>query len=332
MRIAQEKIAQSAKGVGFVYILCGAVRFDVRNGDAGIGGLKFGSEDAGHAIEDVGDAFFILRRHGQHEVRVSWNGVVCRTGAEIDEADVTHFGHDVGDEARAEFDGAGASLVDFASRMSAKEPADVDGDDAGSRCDGSFLERQGCLGFASARASHGEDALVLAVEVEEDASFELFRTQGRGSGHSGFLVAGDENFEGGMFDVGVLGHGEGEGDAQTVIGSEGGLVGVHPAVFDDDVDGIGVKVVGRTWRFFADHVHVPLQNEGGGVFISRGSWDADEDVIGVVAFDIETVFLGAFDEPCGNFFFVFGLSRDLGQRFENIDDAIADFHGKFLLG
>ena len=134
------------------------------------------------------------------------------TAGDGDEARIGDGIENTSYDAVDEFNGACASEVDFAARVTAQKSRDVDVDFSRSGDERCTTEIERRRRFASASASDGKNALVFAIEIEENASLDGFGLERDGARHAGFFVGCDDDFESRVFDIGIFGHGKGEGD------------------------------------------------------------------------------------------------------------------------
>ena len=72
------------------------------------------------------------------------------------------------------------------------------------------------------------------------------------------------------------------GAAYAVVGSERGLVGPDPLAVGDDVYGFGRHVLLAVGGLDADHVHVPLQDNGLGILVALAAVLEDDHVAGLI--------------------------------------------------
>src|ERR1035437_10468017 len=73
---------------------------------------------------------------------------------------------------------------------------------------------------------------------------------------------------------------------------------VRPYEIALDLEGYGVlgKVVAGALGLLADHVHVPLDDQRGGILVSRGAGFLDDDVEGFVLRDFKRSLPGKADQ------------------------------------
>ena len=151
--------------------------------------------------------------------------------------------------------------MDFATRVSAVQPFDVDAEIlqiSGGRFR-RVVERR--LRVLAAGAADEDLAFVLAIEVQEDAARHKALLESLGTSQARLLIDRKEAFDGAMLDIVRSKDGQLGGDADTVVGTEGRTVGAEPITLDDGFDGVVVEVVLGSVVFLADHVHVRLEDD-----------------------------------------------------------------------
>ena len=175
---------------------------------------------------------------------------------------------------------------------------------------------------SSACAADRENAFVFGVDVEEDLSFEPARFKCVRAGKAGLFVDREEKFERRMNNIfiGCKEHTHCKSD--TVVSAERRAVSLQPFAVNDAFDRIFAEIVAAASDFFADHVHVTLDNDCRFVFVAGSCWSVDENVHRLVSFSLETVFFSPFYKPFADFFFVFALSRNLVEFCKKIKNCL----------
>ena len=191
---------------------------------------------------------------------------------------------------------------------------------------GFFLVFETDVGVNAAGAADVEFAFGLGVEVEQDVAFEDAGLEGLGTDHPGFLVNGEEGFDGAVLEGLGLQDRHGGGYAQTVVGTQGRAAGVHPvAVFlvdDAGFDRIFGEIVLLVVVLLRDHVHMGLQDDALAVFHARRGRFADDDVAAFILESFQAEVLAEFDQELGYFLRVSGRTGNLGERVEIVPDAL----------
>ncbi len=78
-----------------------------------------------------------------------------------------------------------------------------------------------------AGATDGEHILLLAVEVQQDFATQPARSEALGAGQAGLFVRGEQNLERTVVDVSCLKHSHSCGNANSVVSTQRGSVGVY---------------------------------------------------------------------------------------------------------
>ena len=218
--------------------------------------------------------------------------------------------------AEHQFVGIGAAGVDFHAGVTAFETAD--GELVGNHAFGGFLGGvgDGHGGVDTAGAAHVEFALGLGVEVEEVVTVKFTLLQAEGAGHAGLFVSGDEGLEGSVLD-GFAGEDSHDGgNTHAVVGTEGGVVGIHPLTNDFGFDGVFQEVVLLAGTGLGNHVHVGLQHHGVHVLHAFGGGFAHDDVAHAVDTAGNFVLFSPIDEEIAHNLFVFRGTGAFGQSVE----------------
>lgn len=93
------------------------------------------------------------------------------------------------------------------------------------------------------------------------------------TGELGLLVAGENAFYRTVLNVVGIEDSELYGIADTVVGTEGSALGVHPLSVDISLDGILGEVEVDIDELIADHIHVALEDNGR-LVLHAASWPA----------------------------------------------------------
>ena len=145
-----------------------------------------------------------------------------------------------------------------------------------------------------------------------------FLAQAVGTGEAGLFVDGDECFERGVLQFGVLEDGQNGGHAYAVVGAQGGAVGGEPLAVEHRLYGIGHEVELLVGVFLAHHVHVGLQAHRGALLVAFGGGLADEHVAQAVGVGLEAVAAAPFGEKSRDALFVLRRTRDLHNLSEPV--------------
>jgi hypothetical protein len=113
-----------------------------------------------------------------------------------------------------------------------------------------------------------------------------------GAGQAGLLVDRRQDFQRAVHGLGVVGHGQTGGQADTVVGTQRGTFGLEPLAVDFQADRVFHKIELDIFVLLTHHIHVPLQDDRGGVLVARRRGDLDDHVAGAVGSRLEVAFLG----------------------------------------
>ena len=125
-----------------------------------------------------------------------------------------------------------------------------------------------------------------------------------GTAEAGLLVDSKEGLYGAVNKVFVGEDGKRCRHADAVVGTEGCAVGAEPVAVDDGGDGAVGKVKALVVAF-ANHVHVSLQCNHGGVFVTRGARYAHDHVADFVGYGFDIVLCCEVEQVLAYFFLVF---------------------------
>ena len=169
-----------------------------------------------------------------------------------------------------EFVRVGQAFVDVHTAVSPRASSQHDG--------------QGCVAFFhcllrgvgaargqvhAAGTSDADFVVVFRVEVEQNVSAEEPTLQAQSTGHSGFLVDGEQGFQGRVLDVRTFQHRQNAGDTDAVVGAERCALSTHPIAVNHHADAFRHEVEFSGLVFLANHVHMALENDGFSALHSR---------------------------------------------------------------
>ena len=118
-----------------------------------------------------------------------------------------------------------------------------------------------CVG--AARAPDREDAVLLAVEVDQSRAGEQRSVEGVGALEPDLLRDRHQELERAVGSRFVLDQSHHRGDRDTVVGTERGAVGRQPVTVADEDDSSFGGIVRARRVALADHVQVTLEDEDG---------------------------------------------------------------------
>ncbi len=140
-------------------------------------------------------------------------------------------------------------------------------------------------GIHAACAADIDFTLGLGVEIEEDFALENARFEGLGSGHTGLLVKGHENFERTVLDVIGLENRKRESDSETVVGAKRCALCADPVAIDYGLDRVFLKIVNGVGVFLRHHIHMALKNDAFHIFAAHSGGFSDNHISDGLAVD-----------------------------------------------
>src|SRR5664280_3341293 len=143
-------------------------------------------------------------------------------------------------------------------------------------------------GGHSAGAADAQRPLLFVVQVQKVSGLEDSTLKLRGAGETGLFVNGEDEFQRAVSNVGALHYCQSRRHTHSVVGSQGGSVGLQPIAIAQHLDGIGVEVVGRALIFLTNHVEVTLQQCLRRALATSVRRLPDNNVAGLVLNDLET--------------------------------------------
>ena len=208
--------------------------------EARIGHGIFGLESRREIVEPVDHLRFAAGRDGHDGLAAAGDGVALVAGA--DPAEIHVIREDLLHEAGNLLDAIDAPLVDIVAAVAALAATDGEAGNHGTGQQFALTIGKRAHRIHAAGAADAEVALVLVVEVDERLAGDESLLHGTGAVEAGLFRYREEAFEAGMRNRIVVEDGHRRGHADAVVGAEGRVVGDHPAVFDDILDGIGGKI------------------------------------------------------------------------------------------
>lgn len=278
-----------------------------------------------HGFAHLGDhgleGAHLVFRHGDEGFGLAGDGVAQVAAVDGGETHTIFIGT-LPEDAVEQLVGAGTTAVDVVAAVATHQTAYLDEKSLVALDGGHQLVVELGGGVDAAGAADAVLALVFVVEVEEDLALEPALAEAVGAGETRLLVHGDEGFECGMGDFLVLEDGEDGGDADAVVGTEGGAVGREPRTVQHWLDGVFHEVELLAAVLLADHVHVSLQAHAGALLVALAGGLADEHIAQLVALGLETVLLAPVHEVGRDALFVLRGARNLHDFTEPVPHAL----------
>ena len=178
------------------------------------------------------------------------------------------------------------------------------------------LEAELSVGIQAAGAAHIQFSLCLGIHVDEDITFKYAALESLGSGHAGLLVDSEEGLYRSVRDVLGLEDGHCHGAADTVVGSEGGALGLYPLTVDVCLHRVFLPVVLYVVVVLRHHVEVALEDDALAVLHAGCGGLADDDVADLVADGLQSEALAEILHEVHGPPLFFRGTRNLCQRME----------------
>ena len=138
----------------------------------------------------------------------------------------------------------------------------------------------------------GEDPLLLRVQVYQLPPLQIGAVQGEGPLQAHLLVHGEHRFQGRMGQTAVRQNGQDHGHGDAVIPAQGGFLRPDPFPVGAEVQALLCHVLGAVLGLHADHVDVPLEDDGGRVLAAGAGVLPDDHVVHLVLPPAKAQFLG----------------------------------------
>jgi len=103
-----------------------------------------------------------------------------------------------------------------------------------------------------------EFAFVFRIHIDESASLNGFGFQTKSAIHASFLIDGKKGFDGPVRYVGSCQYSHGGCHTNAIVGPQGRVGSIHPAVNNPRFDGIFLKIMNHVVVFLRHHVKVSL--------------------------------------------------------------------------
>jgi hypothetical protein len=142
-----------------------------------------------------------------------------------------------------------------------------------------------------------------------------------GAAHAGFLVHGEQHFQGRMRQLRRFQGRQGQGHADAVVRAQGGVVRHQPAVPEHGPDRIAMEVVIGAGVLLADHVQMALQHDAGPVGAARAGGLPQDQVAGGVHPGLDPAGLGPGPQVVAQGRLMLGGARDGAQGGEMVPDG-----------
>ena len=115
--------------------------------------------------------------------------------------------------------------------------------------------------------------------------------------HARLFVCGDERFDGAVLQVLCFHHRHDSGNANAIVGTQGGVARAHPSFFIDiSLQRIGLEIVLALGTLLWHHVHVSLHEHGLSIFHAGCGWFTHYHVVSCIDKSFDTCLLGKIEQ------------------------------------
>ena len=188
----------------------------------------------------------------------------------------------------------------------------------------SALNRQSDLTAAAAGAGHSKDTLILGVDVNESPASQVGQVDTLSSEHTRFLVHGDDHLQRRMGNILVSQQRQRISDSDTVIAAQRCTLGKHKLAVMGHIQAVGIHIDGAVGILFADHIHMPLQDNRRVILHTAGAIAENDHIIKFVLLIPQTVGLGKIHQKITD---PFGIAGAMG---DGADLLKVEKHGRRL--
>ena len=182
-----------------------------------------------------------------------------------------------------DLDRVAAVLVNGQSRMAAFEAGDIDFQLGPALRAGAGRQVEDQIGRATAGTAYEQRPVFLGIQVEQCPAREQAPLEVRRPRQGRLLVHGEEQLKGAVGDGRVVGDRLRGRHPDAVVRAERGPRRDDPVAFDDDLDRVLEEVEVGGFVLLGDHVHVALEDDGGGLLSALGAGHIDHEVADGVA-------------------------------------------------
>ena len=246
------------------------------------------------------------------------NGIVLQTARAADDAQRKRAAEAIQDAAHEQIRVA-VALVDLGAGVAARKAGHaqrIDRQRAGLR-----LKRGRDVGARTTGAAHGEDALVLGVDVQHPAAAERGHVKALRALHADFLVDSEDCLKPRMGQIITFQKRQSHRYGNAVVAAERSAVCVDKVAVDAELQAVLCKINGAFGRFFRHHVQMSLHDDGGRILIALCRGLDDDDVVEFVLIVLKPVALGKADAVVADSSGVAGTVRDLAEFFKKVEYA-----------
>ena len=187
--------------------------------------------------------------------------------------------------------GRGPALVNLGPGVAAQQP--LQGEDI-ARLPGQLLPlpRQEAVQHQAASTGNGENPLLFRVQVYQLPALQIRAFQGKGPLQAHLLVHGKHRLQRRMGQAAVRQDRQNHRHGNAIVPAQGGPVRPNPLPVGAKVQALLCHVFGAVLRLHADHVDVPLENNGGGILTAGAGVLPDYHVVQLILPPLEAQLLG----------------------------------------
>ena len=178
-------------------------------------------------------------------------------------------------------------------------------------------QRQMAEHAAATGAAHGEDPLLLGVDIQHGPALQRCHIQHGGTQHTDLLVGGQHDLQPGMLHGGVLQRRQCHGYGDAVIAAQSCPLGAYQIAVRKEVQALLVHILGAARLLFAYHVHMALQDHRRGVLIARRGRGDQDHVVGFVLIMLQPQLFAKRHAPVADGLGVGGAVRNGAHLLKN---------------
>ena len=170
---------------------------------------------------------------------------------------------------------------------------------------------------AATGTAHGEDPLLLGVDIQHSPPLQRCHIQHGGTQHTDLLIGGQHNLQPGMLHGGVLQRRQCHGYGDAVIAAQSCSLGAYQIAVHKEVQALLVHILGTVRLLFAYHVHMALQDHRRGVLIARRGRGDQDHVVGLILIMLQTQLFAECHAPVADGLCVGGAVRNGAHLLKN---------------
>ena len=154
--------------------------------------------------------------------------------------------------------------------------------------------RNGSPGAAS--AGNGEDALILGVDVQQHLALQHTKIDAGSTEHTCLLVNSNHQFQRRMLNVLIGRQCHSDSYSDTVVTAQGGALGEDIIAVMSQIQAVSLHIDGAIGIFFADHIHMALNDDRLVVLHTAGAGNENNHVVQLVLNVTQALLLSKVDQ------------------------------------